>query len=152
MKAAIPSRAIALCGTEQPDVPGRVLTAGPLSVEFDNGQLRYLKVNGIEVLRAIGFLIRDKDWGTATPVISDLKVDQRADGFSVSFHAGIKIGNQELAYDARIEGTRQGNLGGHRTRIPLLVAERRCNIHLNSVCACARFGRDCDLKMAGTTG
>jgi len=105
-----PSRAIALCGTEQPDVPGRLLTAGPLSVEFDNGQLRYLKVNGIEVLRAIGFLIRDKDWGTATPAISDLKVDQRADGFSVSFHAGIKIGNQELAYDARIEGTRQGNL------------------------------------------
>ncbi len=78
MKATEPSRAIALCGTEQPDVPGRVLTAGPLSVEFDNGQLRYLKVNGVEVLRVIGFLIRDKNWGTATPAISDLKVDQRS--------------------------------------------------------------------------
>ena len=34
---------------------GRILTAGPLSVEFDNGQLRYLKVDGVEVLRAVRF-------------------------------------------------------------------------------------------------
>ena len=61
MTPSAPSRAIALCGTEQPDVAGRVLRAGPLSVELDNGQLRYLKVNGIEVLRAVGFLVRDEN-------------------------------------------------------------------------------------------
>jgi hypothetical protein len=110
MKATKPSRAIALCGTEQPDTPGRILTAGPLSVEFENGQLRYLKVNGVEVLRVVGFLIRDKDWGTATPAISNLKIDQRGDSFSVSFHAEIRIESQELAYDAKIEGTKDGNL------------------------------------------
>jgi hypothetical protein len=33
MTSASVSRAIQRCGTEQPDVPGRVLTAGPLSVE-----------------------------------------------------------------------------------------------------------------------
>src|ERR1700674_30769 len=108
MKTAGPSRAIALCGTEQPDVPGRALTAGPLSVEFDNGQLRYLKVNGVEVLRAIGFLIRDKDWGTVTPAISNLMIGQHADGFSISFHAEIRIENQQLSYDAKIEGTKDG--------------------------------------------
>ena len=118
MKAAKPSSAIALCGTEQPDVPGRVLKAGPLSVEFDNGQLRYLKVNGVEVLRAIGFLIRDKDWGTATPAISNLKIDQRADSFSVSFHAVIRVGNQQLAYDAKIEGAKDGGLEFTGTALP----------------------------------
>src|SRR5579859_6463372 len=118
MKNPNPSRAIALCGTEQPDTPGRILTAGPLSVEFDNGQLRYLKVNGIEVLRAIGFLIRDKDWGTATPAISNLRIDQRSDSFSVSFHAEIAIGNQALSYEARIEGTREGNLEFAGTATP----------------------------------
>jgi hypothetical protein len=118
MKATNPSRAIALCGTEQPDVPGRVLSAGPLTVEFDNGQLRYLKVNGIEVLRAIGFLIRDRNWGTATPAISNLNVDQRSDSFSVSFHAACRIENQELVYDARIEGTRDGNLEFTGTAVP----------------------------------
>ena len=74
-------------------------------MEFDNGQLRYLKVGGVEVLRAIGFLIRDKNWGTATPAIYNLKIDQRADGFSVSFDAEIRIEGQQLAYEARIEGS-----------------------------------------------
>ena len=62
MKPTAPSRPIALTGTEQPNVAGRVLRAGPISVELDNGQLRYLKVNGIEVLRAVGFLVRDENW------------------------------------------------------------------------------------------
>ena len=118
MKTANPSRAIALCGTEQPDTPGRILKAGPMSVEFDNGQLRYLKVNGVEVLRAVGFLVRDENWGTYTPAISNLNIDQRADSFSVSFHAVCKRPDQEMAYDAKIEGTGEGNLTFDGTAIP----------------------------------
>ena len=118
MKTTKPSRAIALCGTEQPDTPGRILKAGPMTVEFDNGQLRYLKVNGIEVLRAVGFLVRDENWGTYTPAISSMKLEQRADSFSVSFHAVCKRPDQEIAYDARIEGTRDGNLVFDATAIP----------------------------------
>ena len=71
----VPSRAIKLCGTEQPDIVGRILRAGPMQVEFDNGQLRYLKMNGVEVLRAVGFLVRDENWGTYTPVISGLEIE-----------------------------------------------------------------------------
>ena len=67
MTSASVSRAIKLCGTEQPDVIGRVLTAGPLSVELDNGNLRYLRVAGVEVLRALAFLVRDENWGTYVP-------------------------------------------------------------------------------------
>ena len=44
MKGTDAARAVRLCGTTQPDVLGRVLTAGPLSVELDGGQLRYLTV------------------------------------------------------------------------------------------------------------
>jgi hypothetical protein len=110
MSATKPSRPIALTGTEQPDAPGRVLTAGPTSVEFDNGQLRYLKVNGVEVLRAVGFLVRDENWGTYAPALSQLNVEQRADGFSVSFHAVCKRAGQEMAYDAAIEANRHGDV------------------------------------------
>jgi hypothetical protein len=113
-----PERAIALCGTDQPEVAGRMLRAGPMEVEFDNGQLRYLKVNGVEVLRGIGFLVRDENWGTYAPAISNLKIDQRADGFTVSFHAVCKRHDQEIAYDAAIEGTREGNLTFDGTATP----------------------------------
>ncbi len=121
MKTPTISKPIALCGTEQPDTPGRILTAGPLSVEFENGQLRYLRVSGVEVLRAVGFLIRDKNWGTATPAISNLKIDQRADGFSIAFYAEIRMENQQLGYDAKIEGSPQGNLEFTGTAVPKTV-------------------------------
>jgi len=104
------SRAIKLFGTEQPDVVGRSLSAGPLSVELDNGNLRYLKVGGVEVLRALAFLVRDENWGTTIPTLSNLVVDQRADGFSVTYRATCKRGAQELTYDARIDGGPDGSL------------------------------------------
>src|SRR5882672_2535658 len=113
-----PDRAIALCGTEQLDVVGRTLRAGPMEVEFDNGQLRYLKVGGVEVLRGIGFLVRDENWGTYAPALSNLKIAQRADSFSVSFHAVCKRDDQEISYDAEIEGTREGNLSFTGTAVP----------------------------------
>lgn len=61
MTEVIVSAAIKRCGTEKPDVIGGTLTAGPLSVELDNGYLRYLKVGGVEVLRALAFLVRDEN-------------------------------------------------------------------------------------------
>ena len=66
------SPAIKLCGTEEPDVPGRVLRAGPLSVELENGNLRHIRFAGAEVLRGIAYLVRDENWGTLAASIADL--------------------------------------------------------------------------------
>jgi hypothetical protein len=118
MNSSAISKSIALCGTDQPDVVGRVLKAGPMQVEFDNGQLRYLKVHGTEVLRAIGFLVRDENWGTYIPKISALDVDERKGGFSISFHAVCSRRGQEIAYDAAIEGRADGSLEFSATAIP----------------------------------
>ena len=112
------SRAIALCGTEQPDVAGKIFTAGPMSVEFDNGQLRYLKIGGTEVLRMLAFLVRDENWGTYVPVLSNLKTDQRKDGFSVSYHAVCSRGAQEIAFGIQIEGRADGSLEFQGTAVP----------------------------------
>ena len=112
MARAVPraSNAVKRCGTEQPDVVGRVLTAGPLSVELDGGNLRYLRVGGVEVLRVLAFLVRDENWGTYIPTLSDLAVDQRADGFSVNYRAACRRGSQAMDYSARIEGRADGSL------------------------------------------
>jgi hypothetical protein len=118
MNSSAISKGIVLCGTEQPDVVGRVLKAGPMQVEFDNGQLRYLKVHGTEVLRAIGFLVRDENWGTYIPKISALEIDEHKGGFSVSFHAVCSRRGQEIAYDAAIEGRADGSLEFSATATP----------------------------------
>lgn len=123
MKTPNVSRAVKLCGTEQPDVVGRLLRAGPLTVELDNGALRYLRVNGVEAVRALAFLVRDENWGTYVPSVSKLHVDQREDGFSVSYHAEVsgKTGAgkaQSLAFDITIEGRADGSLDFTGTATP----------------------------------
>ncbi len=62
-------RAIALFGTTQP-MPERIeLTAGPVSATLENGALRWIRYDGIEVLRGIAFLVRDRNWRHRRPQI-----------------------------------------------------------------------------------
>jgi hypothetical protein len=105
-----PSRAIMLFGTEEKVTPRRALSAGPLSCELDGGNLRYVRIGGKEAIRAIAFIVRDRDWGTYNPAIEDLRIEQRADGFDVSYQAICKDANQELHYSARIRGGADGRL------------------------------------------
>jgi len=104
------SRAVRLCGTERTDPPTRLLNAGALSVELDNGALRYVCMGEVEVLRAIAFLVRDENWGTYTPAIDALAIDEGADGFSVTYRATCSDAKQTLVYDARITGRPDGSL------------------------------------------
>jgi D-apionolactonase len=104
------SRAVRLCGTEEVDPPSRRLRAGALSVELENGALRYVRLGGVEVLRAIAFLVRDENWGTFTPKIDDLKIDERQDRFTVTYRGTCADAKRRLSYDATIEGKSDGSL------------------------------------------
>ena len=110
MVMTTPSHAVKLTGTEQPDVIGQILSAGPISAEFDNGNLRYIRVNGVEVLRAIAYLVRDENWGTYPVTLNNLRVDQRKDSFSVSYRAQCTRLGQQIDYEATIEGKSNGTL------------------------------------------
>jgi D-apionolactonase len=107
---AEPSRAVICWGTEHADPPARLLRAGPLSVEFENGALRYVRFGETEVLREIAFLVRDENWGTFTPVISDLQIEEGAAHFALSYHAVCTDARQRLTYRAKISGTSDGAL------------------------------------------
>jgi hypothetical protein len=105
-----PSRAVKLCGTEEADPPSRKLTAGPLTAELENGQLRYVAFNGVEALRGIAFLVRDQNWGTYTPGIASLSVKEEEESFTVEYRAVCADDNQRLEYEARITGSSDGAL------------------------------------------
>lgn len=110
-----PSEAIRLYGTEEPIDPPRTLTAGRLSADLVAGNLRYIRVDGAEVLRAVSFIVRDKDWGTYNPKIADLKIEETAERFTVSFSAVASDKDQSFAFAARIEGHADGRLTYHGT-------------------------------------
>ena len=105
-----PPRAIALFGTDEPVSASKTLRAGSLTVEFDNGALRYVKVGGKEAIRNIAFVVRDKDWGTYNPVLENLKIGQGPNSFEISFDAVCKDASQELHYSAKIKGMSDGTL------------------------------------------
>ena len=106
----IPSRAIRLYGTDEPVPPPRLLRAGKLTAELEGGNLRYIRFDGAEVLRAISFIVRDKDWGTYNPVITNLQIDESDDRFLVTLSAVTSDAEQSFAYEARIEGHSDGTL------------------------------------------
>src|SRR5688500_1040294 len=104
-----PSRSIMLFGTEEPVGELGRLRAGPLEASLDAGNLRYITVGGKEALRAIAFLVRDRNWGTYNPAISNLAVDQGANGFTVTYDAVCSDADQSFGYRARIEGRADGS-------------------------------------------
>ncbi|CAN5734928.1 hypothetical protein BH23PSE1_BH23PSE1_04360 [soil metagenome] len=105
-----PTRAIRLYGTEESVDPPRLLRTARLTAEFEAGNLRYIRFGGTEVLRAISYIVRDKDWGTYNPSISNLEIDESPERFLVNYRAEARDPEQHFAYDARIVGHADGRL------------------------------------------
>ncbi|MDO9418423.1 D-apionate lactonase [Pararhizobium sp.] len=103
--------AFRLYGTRTVEIPPRRLRAGRLSADLTNGNLRSITYDGIEVLRAISFLVRDRDWGTYEPVLSGLTTEESSDAFQVRYRATCAgPDGTSLRIDAVIEGTESGLL------------------------------------------
>ena len=85
------------------------LQAGPISLLFDNGALRYLRIAGREVLRRVEMTVRDSDWNTLVPVIEDLRLEQSDSAFSISFCAATSD-PVPFAWTAEISGGSKGSI------------------------------------------
>ncbi len=105
-----PSRSIRLYGTDEALEAPRLLRAGPLTAELEAGNLRYVRMNGVEVMRAISFIVRDRDWGTYNPEITGLTIDESPERFSLRYHARTGDSAQAFSYDAEITGEASGRL------------------------------------------
>jgi D-apionolactonase len=80
------------------------LRAGSLSMIYETGNLRHIKIGQTEILRMIYSALRDKDWLTILPSISEEKTDIKPDSFNIVYSAKYVSGN--IAFSARytIEG------------------------------------------------
>lgn len=64
--------ALDLYGTEAPPTPSEQIIVGDLSFTLEGGALRHITFKGIEMLRGIAFLVRDRDWGTLSPTLTEI--------------------------------------------------------------------------------
>lgn len=106
-----PATLIAYYGTDEPPPATRRLAAGRLGAELVDGNLRDIRHGDCEILRAIGYVVRDEDWGTYRPVIDALEIIEDQDGFSVSYRARCESASGgRLIYRASIVGRAEGRL------------------------------------------
>ena len=110
--------AVALFGTSQVQPQTVLLQAGTVSAVLESGGLRWIRYDGVEVLRAIAFLVRDAAWGTAESIIDDLRVEHTDQGFSVGFSARAQTSTGMLPWRATISGDATGRVHFEGTAAP----------------------------------
>jgi len=97
-------------GTETP-LPEQVeLQAGPLSVLFEDGDLRYIRFGDREVIRRIYAAVRDRNWGTVPPRLSNLKIERTTDSFQITYDCQHQQGGINFSWKAAIRGDANGSI------------------------------------------
>jgi hypothetical protein len=101
---------VRLYGTEEEPAERRRIAVGPLSVVLQAGALRAISWHGREAIRGIAFVVRDQNWGTCIPRITDLEIVESDEEIRVSYLAECVAGSQALGYAAVITVAANGSL------------------------------------------
>jgi hypothetical protein len=86
------------------------LCAGPLTMLFEPGGLRYVRLGQREVLRRVYVGVRDRNWGTIEPQLSNLKSEIQADSFRIEFDCKHQQGEIDFRWRGEITGTAAGEI------------------------------------------
>lgn len=147
------SKYVQYYGVDSPPAEQMNLQAGPVSMVFEPelGFLRYIKVNGREILRGIYVAVRDHNWGTIAPKVDNVSVDQSGDGFVVTFDVSCVQRNIDFFWRGRIVGDSSGavvyEMDGDARSTFLRNRIGFCVLHAPSECA----GDACVIEKADGT-
>jgi len=95
-------------GRDKP-LPERLhLRAGPLRLVFDDGDLRYVRLGDREVLRRVYAAVRDRNWDTVLPVMSNLHAEVGADSFRITYNAEHRQHDLDFRWKGTISGDARG--------------------------------------------
>jgi D-apionolactonase len=127
------------------------LRSGPLSMIYENGDLRYIRYGDREVIRRIYVAIRDRNWGTVPPNFSNVQIDIGTNAFRISYDVENQEDEIDFVWHGEIVGESNGilrfSMNGiarstfWRNRIgfcilhPAFLAGERCMIeHVDESC------------------
>ncbi|HEV2123525.1 MAG TPA: hypothetical protein VGW38_12215, partial [Chloroflexota bacterium] len=88
------------------------LRAGPVVMLFEPETtfLRYARLGDREIVRAIYGAVRDRNWDTLTPEVSDVQLSEAGGGFRLTFHAVCQKGDVDFRWNGTISGGAQGTV------------------------------------------
>lgn len=88
----------------------KTLHAGPASLIYEAGSLIKISAGGHEVIRKIYIALRDHNWATIVPTITDEKIDVQPDSFRISYKSVFKEGLIHLSAHVTITGNSTGQI------------------------------------------
>jgi len=99
-----------LHGVDAPPTQTTALNAGGLCLEFDGGDLRYIRSGGVEAVRRIYTSVRDVNWHTIPGEVSSLSVETKLDSFRIAFDSHHRTSEIDFDWTAEIEGSSNGRV------------------------------------------
>ena len=102
------SKYVLYYGKDEP-LPEQIpLSAGPLSLIYEAGDLRYIRLGDHEIIRRIYMALRNDHWRTLPNVLSNVEIDSK----ERSFHITYEVENKQDDIDFNWQGSLIGNLDG----------------------------------------
>ncbi|MCW5942839.1 MAG: hypothetical protein KIS66_11435 [Fimbriimonadaceae bacterium] len=105
-----PHLALRVHGRAEPPARPVVLRAGPLSVEWWRGDLRYLRLGAHELIRRVYFALRDDRWGTVPLQVTDVTLRAGSDDFTIDFVARHDRSPHRMEWRASVLGLPSGEI------------------------------------------
>ena len=93
-----------------PNAEQLTLRAGPLSLIYVAGDLRYIKLGEHELLRRLYVAVRDRNWGTVPAVLSNVRAEVGPDSFRIGYDAEHTQGDVDFAWRGSITGDARGTI------------------------------------------
>jgi hypothetical protein len=101
---------VLLHGVEGAPEGSRPLRAGPWTMELAGGQLRSLRLGGVELVRRVYAAVRDGFWNTVPGEMSGMVVEEGEGGFVVRYRSEHRQFEVDFAWDAEITGRADGTV------------------------------------------
>jgi D-apionolactonase len=86
------------------------LRAGPLTILFEDGGIRYVRLGDREVLRRVYVAVRNRYWETIAGELSRLSIEDEDDAFNISFVMRHRRDEIDFHWCGQITGDRHGTV------------------------------------------
>ena len=102
-----------LYGSSAPLPVSRSFQAGPLTLVYECGSLRYICYKDIEILRMIYSAVRDHNWGTVPARMYNEEIRTAGQSFHITYQADYRENDINFTAVYSISGTEDGRMRFH---------------------------------------
>ena len=124
-------------GKDEPLPEGTQLRAGPLSTVFEADDLRYIRFDDHEILRRVYVAIRDHNWNTIVPQLSNVGIERESDRFRITYDVENKSADVNFYWKGTITGDADGTITFS------MDGEARSTFRRNRIGFCVLHPMDC---------